>query len=134
MKKMNKCTAKFHILILLPFICSNGLASSIGASGLARLRITRAGYDPIVIRAVDRAGLLSIRAREHMRHASFALAWIHMARIRAKYVAVYGTDEDKVRQARCKARRKESGLAEIDRARKMVINLYTRSRHVVVRR
>jgi hypothetical protein len=47
----------------------------------ARLRIARAGYDPILIGAVDRVGLLSIRAREHMRHASVALAWIRAARI-----------------------------------------------------
>jgi hypothetical protein len=65
----------------------------------ARLRIARAGYDAIVIRVVDRAGLLSIRAQEHMRRASVALAWIHMAHIRAKYATVYGTAEDKARQA-----------------------------------
>jgi hypothetical protein len=64
----------------------------------ACLRIARAGYDPIVVRAVDHAGLLCIRAREHMRRASVALAWIRMARIRAKYAAVHGIAEDKARQ------------------------------------
>jgi hypothetical protein len=61
----------------------------------ARLRIARAGYDPIVIRAVDSAGLLNIHARQHMRCANVALAWIRMAHIRNKYAAIYGTVEDK---------------------------------------
>lgn len=39
----------------------------------AHLWIACAGYDPIIIRAVG-ARLLSIRAREHMRRATVALA------------------------------------------------------------
>jgi hypothetical protein len=42
----------------------------------AHLRNCVCRYGPIIIRAVDRAGLLSIRAQEHMRVASRALWWI----------------------------------------------------------
>jgi hypothetical protein len=85
-------------------------------------------------RAVDRAEFLSIRALKLMRVASCALRWIHAARIQAKYGAVYGTAEDKARLAQRKACREELGLAEVDRARKMVVDLHARSRHVIVRR
>ncbi|PUZ57033.1 hypothetical protein GQ55_5G395400 [Panicum hallii var. hallii] len=93
--------------------------------------MARAGYGPLVIRAVDRAGLRSIRVWEHMRAASRKLEWMRATRRNEAHVSVYGFAEDKALLARCKARPKELGLAAVDHAMEMVLKVV---RHIVVKR
>jgi hypothetical protein len=93
--------------------------------------MARVGHGLLVIRAVDRVGLRSIRIREHMRAASRTLEWMHATRRNEAHVSVYGCAKDKALLDRCKVRHVELGLAVVDHVMEMVLKVV---QHVVVRR